>query len=77
MARNLTWDFYLKWLATGITIVGAIFTSINIYPAGPALLNIGALLWLIVAIKWREYSLITINGTLLLIYTVGLIHKML
>ena len=69
--------FYLKWLATFITIVGAICTSINLYPLGPALLNFGALLWLIVAIKWKEWSLIVINATLLAIYTIGLLVKLL
>lgn len=75
MNKDMT--FYLKWLATVVTIAGAICTSINIYPLGPALLNFGALLWLIVAIKWREWSLITINATLLAIYTVGLVVKLL
>lgn len=67
--------FYLKWLATVITTVGAIFTSINMYPLGPALLNLGAFGWLIVSIMWREWSLIAINATLLLIYSVGLLAK--
>jgi len=75
MNKDIT--FYLKWLATFITIVGAVCTSINVYPLGPALLNVGALLWLIVAIKWREWSLITINATLLAIYTIGLLVKFL
>jgi hypothetical protein len=69
--------FYLKWLATFVTIVGAVCTSINIYPAGPALLNLGAFIWLIVSIAWREWSLIIINATLLVIYTVGLVVKLL
>lgn len=69
--------FYLKWLATFVTIVGAVCTSINLYPLGPALLNLGALLWLIVAIAWREWSLIVINATLLAIYTIGLVVKFL
>jgi hypothetical protein len=75
MKKDYVW--YLKWVATLVTIMGAICTSVNIYPLGPALLNLGALLWLIVAIKWREWSLITINATLLLIYTVGLVIKLL
>ncbi len=75
MKKDMT--FYLKWLATVVTIAGAICTSINLYPLGPALLNAGAFLWLIVAIKWREWSLITINATLLAIYTVGLVVKLL
>ena len=68
--------FYLKWLATFVTIIGAICTSINLDPLGPALLNLGAFLWLIVSIAWREWSLIVINATLLLIYTVGLVVKL-
>ena len=68
--------FYLKWLATFVTIAGAVCTSINMYPEGPALLNMGAFLWLIVSIMWREWSLIVINATLLLIYTVGLVVKL-
>lgn len=69
--------FYLKWLATFVTIAGAICTSINMYPEGPALLNLGAFIWLIVSIIWREWSLIIINATLLIIYTVGLVVKLL
>jgi hypothetical protein len=69
-------DWWLKWIATGITIAGAVCTSINMYPLGPILLNLGALVWLIVAIMWREWSLIVINGALLGIYTVGLVVKL-
>lgn len=69
--------FYLKWLATFVTIVGAVCTSINIYPLGPALLNVGAFIWLVVAIVWREWSLIVINAALLAIYTIGLVIKLL
>ena len=68
--------FYLKWLATFVTIIGAVATSVNMYPFGPALLNLGALIWLIVSIIWREWSLIVINATLLIIYTIGLIIKL-
>ena len=69
--------FYLKWLATFVTIIGAVATSVNMYPLGPALLNVGAFIWLIVSILWKEWSLIVINATLLLIYTVGLLIKFL
>jgi hypothetical protein len=53
MNRKL--DFYLEWLATAVCIVGALFTSLNYYPLGPILLNV---------------------GTILVIYTVGLIVKL-
>ena len=68
--------FYLKWVATFVTIVGAVCTSVNLYPLGPALLNLGAFIWLIVAVAWREWSLIVINATLLAIYTIGLVVKL-
>jgi hypothetical protein len=69
--------FYLKWLATFVTILGAVATSVNMYPLGPLLLNVGAFIWLIVSIMWKEWSLIVINATLLLIYTIGLVIKLL
>jgi hypothetical protein len=68
MKNNIV--FYLKWFATFITIVGAVCTALNIYPASPILLSIGSVAWLAVSIIWREWSLIVINATLLAIYTV-------
>jgi hypothetical protein len=72
---NQQLDWYLKWLATLLCIIGALFASVNIYPAGPIFLNLGSLVWLIVAVIWREWSLIVINATLLAIYTTGLVVK--
>ena len=64
--------FYIKWFATFTTIIGALLTSFKMYPYYIIFFNIGALSWLIVAIKWKEYSLILINSVLLAIYLVGL-----
>lgn len=70
-------DTVLEWTATFITIIGAVFTAINVYPAGPVMLNLGAFIWLIVSVMWKKWSLIVINATLLLIYTFGLLFKLL
>jgi hypothetical protein len=75
LLTNQPWEWYLKWLATAVTVAGAIFASLNVYPLSAILLNAGAALWLVVSWKWKEWSLIVINATLLLIYTVGLIVK--
>lgn len=72
-----TLDFYVKWIATVFALAGAACASVNLYPAGPILMNVGALLWLWVAIIWREWSLIVINAALLVIYTAGLAIKLL
>jgi hypothetical protein len=75
MNRKL--DFYLEWLATAVCIVGALFTSLNHYPLGPILLNVGTLFWLIVSIMWKKHSLIVINAAILVIYTAGLMVQLL
>ena len=77
MKNKFKIDFYLEWLATIVTIIGAVFTAINVYPAGPIMLNLGAFIWLIVSVLWKKYSLIVINATLLIIYTFGLLIKLL
>jgi hypothetical protein len=69
-------DWYIKWAATGVICVGALCTSLNIYPLGPILLNIGTVLWLTVSIMWREASLIAVNAIVLVIYTTGLVVKL-
>lgn len=61
----------LKWLACFVTLSGAIATSLAWDPLNIWLLNIGAVLYLIWSIRIREFSLITINAGLLLIYLVG------
>jgi len=60
-----------------VVCAGALAASLNIYPLGPVLLNLGSLLWLIVSIMWREYSLIAVNAVVLVIYTVGSAIKLL
>jgi hypothetical protein len=70
-------DWYLKWAATAVICVGSLATSLNIYPMAPILMNIGTILWLIVAVIWRESSLIVVNTIVLLIYTGGLSYKFL
>lgn len=72
---NKKLDFYLKWVAVVVVCIGSAATSLNIYPAGPALLNLGTFLWLIVAIRMREPSLIAVNAVVLVIYSSGLLFK--
>ena len=60
-----------------IVCAGALAASLNIYPLGALLLNLGSLLWLVVGVMWRERSLIAVNAVVLVIYTVGLAVKLL
>jgi uncharacterized membrane protein len=69
-AHDLNW--YLKWIATTILIVGTVINSMGIFPLGAVVLNFGGLIWLIVSIRWHEKSLIVTNGVMLLASIAGL-----
>jgi hypothetical protein len=63
----------LKWSGMAAVILGAIFTSLRIDPMNIFFLNLGALLYLIWAVRIREWNLVIVNGVLLAIYVVGAI----
>jgi len=65
-------DFILKWVACGVTLAGALCTALRIDPMNIYLLNAGAFLYLVWAVRIRELNLIVINASLLTIYVVGL-----
>ena len=71
--RDFTW--YLKWLGTGILIVGTGVNSLGYYPAGPLILAVGGILWLIVSIRWREPALIATNAVMFICGDAGLIWR--
>ena len=62
----------LKWTATAILIVGTAVNSLGYYPEGPLILILGGIIWLIVSIRWREYSLIVVNAVMTLTAAIGL-----
>jgi hypothetical protein len=67
----------IKWTATAITLAGAIFASLNIYPLSAITLNLGSGTFLIWAVLIRDRAMITVNAGLLAIYTIGLAIKLL
>ena len=67
----------IKWTATAITLTGAVFASLNIYPLSAVTLNLGSFTFLIWSILIRDRAMITVNAGLLTIYTVGLAIKLL
>jgi hypothetical protein len=67
----------IKWIATAVTLTGAVFASLNIYPLSAITLNLGSATFLIWAVLIRDRAMITVNAGLLAIYTVGLAIKLL
>ena len=66
-----------KWLGTTFTILGALFTTLGLDPVNVYAFNLGAVLWLIAAVRMREASLIAVNAALLAIYFIGFILRIL
>jgi hypothetical protein len=65
----------LKWSGTSFTVLGALLTSLGVDPLNVYAFNLGAVLWLIAAVKMKETSLIVVNAALLTIYAFGAILR--
>lgn len=68
-------DFALQWVATTLTLAGAVLTAIGYNPANMWCFNIGTVVWLVWSIRARNASLIAVNAGLLLVYTVGILRS--
>jgi energy-converting hydrogenase Eha subunit C len=66
----------LKWVATIVTIAGAIATALMIDPLNIWLLNLGAFLFLIWGVLIKEKAMISVNAGLLLVYIGGIFYRM-
>jgi len=68
-----TLDWYIKWIASIILVVGVILTSNNIYPFNLMVHAIGMFGWFIVAIIWNDRALLVINAVSLVLLINGLV----
>ena len=62
----------VKWVATAVTLCGALATALMFDPLNIWLLNLGAALFLWWGILIKDKAMITVNAGLLVIYIVGL-----
>jgi hypothetical protein len=69
---NLDLNTVLKWAGTATLIVGTAVNSLGYYPAGPLILLVGGIFWLIVSIRWREPALIVTNLVMFVTAAAGL-----
>ncbi len=65
----------LKWVATVITLAGAVCTAFMIDPLNIWLLNLGAFLFMIWGYLIRDKAMITVNAGLLLVYVGGIFYR--
>ena len=71
--KKLTSVETMKWISTAIMLLAALAIVEGVHPMSIYLLNLGSLAWLITSIMWREWSLIVVNASLLLVYVYGLV----
>jgi hypothetical protein len=72
MRNTSLFEDILQWSATVLTILGALLSSMNLFPWNIVAFNAGGIFWLIFAIRIRSNSMIVTNSILLLIYVVGM-----
>ena len=68
---KLNLNAILKWTATAFTIGGAVAISLALDPLNIILLNIGSLFWVWWSLRIREYSILTVNIAMMLVYLYG------
>ena len=66
----------IKWVATAITLCGAMATALQYDPLNIYLLNTGAALFLWWAFLIKDKAMVTVNAGLLLTYVLGLVVRM-
>lgn len=62
----------IKWIATFVTLCGALATALMYDPLNIWLLNTGAILFLIWGFCIKEKAMVAVNGGLLAIYIFGI-----
>ena len=68
--------WWTKWLSTAMAIGCAISASFDWYPLNVWLGFLAGIGWTWVAWQWREWSLITINGLLTIVYGFGVVRSL-
>ena len=65
----------IKWVATVVTLIGALATALQFDPLNIYLLNAGAILFLWWAFLIKDNAMITVNAGLLTFYIIGLMVR--
>jgi hypothetical protein len=64
----------ISWLANIITVVGVVFTSLDVYPLNIIILTLAGVFWVITGLLWKKPELWTLNALICVIYLYGLIR---
>ena len=69
-----TLDWYIKWCASFIILIGMALTSINLTPINLYFHFVGVLGWLIVGLIWHDRALMVVNSVAAMIFLMGILN---
>lgn len=69
-------DKILEWTSTAVLLVGVYLTAVNIYPMNVYISLIGNFGWLVVAVLWRKWSLLTVQLVIVALYLYGMLSTL-
>jgi hypothetical protein len=69
-------DKILEWTSTAVLLVGVYLTAVNIYPMNVYISLIGNFGWLVVAVLWRKWSLLTVQLVIVALYVYGMLSAL-
>jgi hypothetical protein len=67
---------FFKWLATAILIAGSAVNGLGYYPEGPLMLVLGGVIWMLIALKVRDWALVTTNAVMGLVGVVTVVYTL-
>ena len=66
-------DWYIKWFASIVLIIGAAVTALDMYPYNMYLQFAGVLGWFFVGMMWHDRALIVLNAIGLVFLGMGIL----
>jgi hypothetical protein len=65
-----------EWISTFVLLVGVFLTSINYFPLNIYISLIGNIMWFVLGILWKKWSLIIIQIIISALYIFGIIKNL-
>jgi len=76
MKWSIILETIAEWSAVALSVSGVYLTSVNDYPLNLYVSAVGSVLWVVVGLRWRKGSLLTISVMFLSLYAYGIVKYM-
>ena len=69
-----TIDWYIKWVASVVILIGMALTSIQLTPFNLYFHLVGVLGWFVVGFMWHDRALMVVNAVASMIFFMGILN---